>query len=145
MESKEAEEKISSIRTMIEKHKSWKRCDRQTMAEINRAYADAIGAEGAYCDLNRVEAEKKVIDHIGEPLIEFSKIGGDPPMSVLFLVCIVWRWEVFYAGRGKMETANQFKASRLQLCAAANAPLWVGALYASEAVADVMSTKPTDF
>ena len=143
--SKESEEKISSIKEMIEKKRSWKRCSRERMAKINRAYVDAIGAEVLISGANRVEVEKKVIDALGESLIEFTKVEDKYPQAVILLICLVWRWEACYAAQGQTDLANEFKTSRLQLCAAANAPLWMGALYASEAVVDIASTKPTDF
>lgn len=145
MRSKEAEKKISSIKEMMEKRKHWKRCDRLQMAEINRTYVDAIEAEVLVTGVGRVEAEKAVIDSLGFDLVPFTRVADKHPPSIILSICVVWRWEASYAAKRNPKIAEQFKTMRMQLCAAANAPLWMGALYASEAVADVMTTKPTDF
>lgn len=145
MKSKEAEEKISSIKEMIKKHRNWKRCDRRQMSEINRVYVDAIEAEVLTTGMGRIEAEKAVIDGLGFDLVPFTKVEDKHPPSIILLICVVWRWETSYASKGNPRMAEQFKTTRIQLCAASNTPLWMGALYASEAVADVASTKPTDF
>jgi hypothetical protein len=143
--SKEVEEKISFVREMCAKYKIWADCSKNTMAEINRAYSDAISALVLFDPrFGRISAEKWIIDRLGDCLVSFSVVTETHPVVTMMAlkIAITWRWE---CAADSKEKADAFKHHRLQLCAAANMPLWMGALYASEMVSKFTSTRPTDF